>query len=265
MAFHGDSHVITCPGVVIWDGFTRPEDKRNDKTGETFRQYTMSIAIPANAPEAQELNQILTNELNSGEFKGKMPAGGHWGVKPQDPAAFEGALTNHIVVKAITYQICQVYSADSKLLDPMMYGPMIYPGAKVQLLVSARSYNNVSKGVGFWLGGIRIVDAKAPRLAVGGVDAGAAFASVAAPAFGPPGMQPPSTMPPMQAAMQPGAAAPPPLPAVTPHPGFLTPPPPAPPAPVKQMTPAAQGATYEAYVAAGWSDAQLVANGLMVG
>ena len=41
-------------------------------------------------------------------------------------------------------------------------------------------------------------------------------------------------------------------------------PPPAPVAPVRQMTATAQGVTYEAYVAAGWSDAQLVQNGLML-
>jgi len=41
-------------------------------------------------------------------------------------------------------------------------------------------------------------------------------------------------------------------------------PPPAPVAPVRQMTAAANGVTYEAYVAAGWSDAQLVQNGMMM-
>ena len=70
----------------------------------------------------------------------------------------------------------------------------------------------------------------------------------------------------------PAPVAPAPIP-VTPNPGFLQVPPPAPapmapPAapviPVRQMTAAAQGVTYEAYVAAGWSDAQLVQNGLML-
>lgn len=51
----------------------------------------------------------------------------------------------------------------------------------------------------------------------------------------------------------------PPVSVVQPAPDFLNPPPPAGP----RMTPAAT-ATYEAYRAAGWSDAQLVQNGLMV-
>lgn len=73
---------------------------------------------------------------------------------------------------------------------------------------------------------------------------------------------------PMPYAPAPGAPAPIP---VTPNPGFVQvpppapmAPPPAPVAPVRQMTAAAQGVTYEAYVAAGWSDAQLVQNGLML-
>ena len=66
----------------------------------------------------------------------------------------------------------------------------------------------------------------------------------------------------------PGAPAPIP---VTPNPGFVQvpppapmAPPPAPVAPVRQMTAAAQGIPYESYVAAGWSDALLVQNGLML-
>lgn len=55
---------------------------------------------------------------------------------------------------------------------------------------------------------------------------------------------------------------------VTPNPGFVQLPPPvaapvAPVAPVRRMTALAQG-TYEAYIAAGWTDALLVQNNLMV-
>ncbi len=87
----------------------------------------------------------------------------------------------------------------------------------------------------------------------------------AAPAPLPPGGSVPTPYAPV-----PGAPAPIP---VTPNPGFVQvpppapapmAPPPAPAAPVRQMTAAAQGVTYEAYIAAGWSDAQLVQNGLML-
>lgn len=42
--------------------------------------------------------------------------------------------------------------------------------------------------------------------------------------------------------------------------GIVTPPPPP---PAKVMTPAANGVTYEAYIAAGWTDEMLIANGLL--
>jgi hypothetical protein len=65
----------------------------------------------------------------------------------------------------------------------------------------------------------------------------------------------------------PAQAAPAPIP-VIPNPAFVQVPPPAPApvpaAPIRQMTAAANGMSYEAYVAAGWSDAQLVQNGLML-
>jgi hypothetical protein len=55
--------------------------------------------------------------------------------------------------------------------------------------------------------------------------------------------------------------------AVTPHPAFLqpgAPPPPVPTAPpARVMLPKANGATYEAMVAAGWTDALLVQHGMM--
>lgn len=56
---------------------------------------------------------------------------------------------------------------------------------------------------------------------------------------------------------------------VAPDPRFLAVPPPVappvspPPKPARQMTAAANGATYEQYVAAGWSDAQMIQAGLL--
>lgn len=65
---------------------------------------------------------------------------------------------------------------------------------------------------------------------------------------------------PMPAAPVPVAPAPIP---VVPNPGFVQMPPP-PPAPAKQMTAAAQGVSYEAYIAQGWTDALLVQHGMML-
>ena len=52
------------------------------------------------------------------------------------------------------------------------------------------------------------------------------------------------------------------VPPIVPNPAILQPPPP-PAAPARVMLPAAQGATYEAMVAAGWTDALLIQHGMM--
>lgn len=51
---------------------------------------------------------------------------------------------------------------------------------------------------------------------------------------------------------------------VAPNPAFLQVPPPPPAAPKHVMTPAAQGTTYEAMIAAGWNDALLIQHGMML-
>ena len=64
----------------------------------------------------------------------------------------------------------------------------------------------------------------------------------------------------------PAPAAPAPVPTVptVPHTGILQPPaPPVPAAPARVMLPKAGGVSYEQFIAAGWSDAQLVENGMM--
>ncbi|MGJ0509080.1 MAG: hypothetical protein ACR652_18555 [Methylocystis sp.] len=76
-----------------------------------------------------------------------------------------------------------------------------------------------------------------------------------APAPAPPAATPVPGMPPI-----PGAPAPAPAPAaipVVPNPAILTP-------PTKVMTAKANGATYEAMVAAGWTDALLIQEGYLV-
>lgn len=121
---------------------------------------------------------------------------------------------------------------------------------------------------------------------VSGPDAATAFA---APAALPPGASaaplasapmPPASVPALPGAPPVAPAAPP----VTPYPGYMAPgggaplPPAttvaAPPPPVsvpaatashtRAMTALANGATYESFIAAGWSDAQLLANGYIV-
>ena len=96
----------------------------------------------------------------------------------------------------------------------------------------------------------------------------------APPAAGaPPAPMPALPAPPAAAAYSPAPPIPgspivPPMPpvAVAPAPGFLAPPPPlpAPAAPVRQMTAKAGATPYEEYIKAGWTDAVLIAHGMML-
>lgn len=115
---------------------------------------------------------------------------------------------------------------------------------------------------------------------ISGPDAATAFAAPAALPAGASAMPLAASpaMPPVSA-LPGGVSAPPPTPAappVQPYAGFMAPPvtaapPPPPPvsappvtaSPIRTMLPAAQGATYESFIALGWTDAALVANGYM--
>lgn len=283
MAFHGDSHVVTCPCVILWDGITRPEPNDSGKM-----VHSLKLAMLPSAPEYAELNKICKDALTAdAKFRGNMPPNGCYPLQNCDPNKFEGKLAGYVEFNCKTFNGApQVFDVNNKQLDPMFYGPMLYPGALVQVVVHAYTFDNKSKGVALGLDGIRIVDATAPRLPVGGVDAGAAFGGAPAPAVGqaPPFVAPtaqgnqyapavggmaPNAMgaaPPVGA----GTTNPPPLPGapVQPNPGFLNPgaaAPPAPPAPpAKQMTAAANGVTYEQYIAANWTDALLIQHGFML-
>lgn len=236
---YGDNYVITGPGIIMWDGITRPETKKDDK-GQDYLQYSLKVALDSRSLEVQELTHIATAALqNDPKFRGQLPPGGNWPIVPIAPTDFEGKLPSHVSVNGKTTFLPEVFDVNNQKLPPQVYQAMLYPGSTVKLLLSAKSFDNKSKGVKFQLSGIMITDATTPRLPVGGVDAAAAFGG-AAPA-GP---------------AAPPAYAPPPAPVAAPPLG-----PPAVPGPV--MLPAANGMTYEQYKTAGWSDEQMVAAGVM--
>lgn len=72
----------------------------------------------------------------------------------------------------------------------------------------------------------------------------------------------PVSAPPVPGAIAPPVATPPPNTQFVAGPAAAPPPPPAA-APARVMLPAAGGVTYEAYIAGGWTDAQLIAHGKM--
>lgn len=259
MSVHNDGSVVfTCPGIVLWDGINNPD--RNDAEG--YVQHSLKIAIPETAPEKVELEQLATKTLNESEFKGQLPPGGNWPIAAIDLSKFGDSaplLTGRVAINGKTYKgVPPVYDASNQLLNPVQAGQMIYPGAVVKLLVSGKSFNNVSKGIKYQLEGIMIIDATAPKLDVGG---GMSASEVGA----------------VMAGTSPVAPAPAPAP-VAPHPGFVAgaaaaPVPPGPAVPaapaapvpaapaVPVMTALAAGVPYESFIAQGWTDDTLHAAG----
>lgn len=280
--FHDEKHVITGNVVIAWDGVTRPD--ANNATGTTA--HSLKVVLSNADPTLQELSQIATKCLQESEFKGHLPQGGNWPLIAVDPTAHEGHLPAHTAFNTKTYLGApQIVDANGQTLDPMVYGSMLYPGAIVRVLVHAYAFNKAgNKGIAFGLDGVQIVDATAPRLpGAGGIDVTAAFggaAPVAAPAYVPPaapGMAPAPVAPPAYVpSAAPGMPAASGAPAYTPGPATTAAPPafvpPAAPdfltpgggqAP-KQMTAKAAGTTYEQFIAAGWTDAQLIEQGYLL-
>lgn len=224
MAWTDDSHVITCTGVVIWNGLTKPDI--NEKTGN--KSWNLRIAVDPASPEVAELKQLHQKALRDSNKPGVTVARpGNDPISAIEAAKFPELPAHWVCFSAGTIQgapdVMDINGAD---LDPMTYGPQIYNGTKVRLLVHAYAYENVQKGVNFGLDGVQIIDANAPRLSIGAAGMSkdavkAAFAQVAPPAGG----QQPQTPPP---ATQTTAANQPPPP---PHTGYMdagTPPPPPP-------------------------------------
>jgi len=250
-------NVITCPGIILWDGITQPDT--DEKTGAV--SHNLKIAIPETAPEKAELEQLANSTLAASEFKGQFPAGGNWPIMPIDVSKLGDSvplMAGRVAISAKTrLGIPPVYDAAGQELQAMQFGRMIYPGAVVKLLVHCYAFNNKSRGLAYGLDGIQIIDATAPKLDVGGgmsaSQVGAAFAGTSATA-GAPAPAP--------------ASAPAPAP-VQPHHGFVAnagaPVPPNAAAPQHVMTPKANGVTYEAMIAAGWTDELLIQHGMMQG
>lgn len=235
-------NVITCEGIVLWDGLTTPDT--DERTGAPV--HNLTIAIPANAPEAAEIEQMAQRALQDSEFNGVKPTNSKWPTKEVDASRFgkDAALLNgRIAITARTRTGAPpVIDANGQELNAMQYGKMLYPGAIIKLLIHAYAFNATkNKGVSAGLDGVQIIDATAPKLDVGG---GMSASQVSA-AFA-------------------GASAPAPDP-VQPHPDFVANAGGGTGAPQHVMLPAANGATYEALIAAGWTDASLIQHGMMQG
>lgn len=187
MSFHDEDHVLTCVGVIVWDGITEP-DPVKDAQGAIVPgkfSHNLRIAIPDDSPEIAELQKLVKQALANSKVQGVSTSSpGNNPISEIDLDKFP-ELPGHVAFSASTRQGAPaVFNASGKELESMQYGKMMYPGAKVKLLVHAYPYNNKQKGINFGLDGIQVIDGNpttAPRLSIG--SAGLAKSVVAA-AFG---------------------------------------------------------------------------------
>ncbi len=249
-------------------------------------------------------NQAHPNAAQSPQFAWKIEDGDSQipnkkGRKPCDNEGWKG----HWVVKFSGGYAPKCYRQEGAGYVQIMDKGAIKPGHYVEVAFSVEGNGSTSQPGVYLNHSMVCFRAYGPEIVFGPDVASAGFGAAPLPA-GASMTPPPSTAPMPAAPAAQGIPAipgvvPPPLPPagfvpppsvpaptvaapipVTPNPAFVqvpppavgyaapapapTMPPPPPAAPVKQMTPAAGGITYQAYVAAGWSDAQLVQNGLML-
>lgn len=236
--------VRTCSCIVLWDGMTKPEQM--DDGG--FK-HNLRLAIPETAPEFAELQGIANKALMESKWKGALPPNGQMPFAAADVAKFGPLVAGHQTFSAKTYHGApQVFDVNGQVMPPQMYSPMLYAGTKVEVLVSAGAYDNKNKGIGFYLNGITIIDATAPKLDVG---SGPTAAEVTAMMTGQAAGTATSPLVQTPAGALVGTAvqtpAPPP---VTPNHQFV-------------MTAKANGFTREEYNAQGWTDEMLREQGMM--
>lgn len=265
--------------------------KTGPNAGQARVNYFFALAIPkgaephwAHTPWGQQIwaigNQAHPNAAQSPAFAWKIEDGDSQipnkkGRKPCDNEGWRG----HWILKFSGGFAPKVYQQEDAGYVQVMQKDFCKPGYFVEVAFSADGNGSTSQPGVYLNHSMVCFRAYGAEISFGPDVSSAGFGQSALPAGA--SMTPPAGAIPMPQAQAPAAYAPPAVPGmpapipVTPNPAFVQVPPPAAPmapppappapmAPVRQMTAAANGATYEAYVAAGWNDAQLVANGLLV-
>lgn len=165
MAWHDDSHVITCNGTVIWEAITKPD--LIESSGN--QSWNLRVAVDPASPEVAELQELVTRALkNSSKPNVNLTNKGNNPISNIDAAKFPELPSHWVCFSAGTIQGAPpVMDANGAELAPMSYGPKLYNGTIVRLLVHAYAYDNKQKGVNFGLDGVQIIDGAAPRLSIG--------------------------------------------------------------------------------------------------
>lgn len=273
--------------------------KTGPNAGQPRVNYFFALAIPKNPGEThwaqtawgQQIwnvgNQAFPNIAQSPAFAWKIEDGDSQipNKKGRKPCENEG-WKNHWILKFSGGFAPKVYQQEGAGYVQAMQKDFVKPGYFVEVAFSVEGNGSQSQPGVYLNHSMVCFRAYGQEIQFGPDVSSAGFGAAPLPAGA--SMTPPAGAIPMPSAPAAVAPAVPAIPAptaapipVTPNPAFVQVPPPvaaaapvamgvpnvpvAPPAaPAHQMTPAANGIAYEAYIAQGWTDAQLIQNGLML-
>lgn len=276
--------------------------KTGPNAGQPRVNYFFALAIPKNPGEThwaqtawgQQIwnvgNQAFPNIAQSPAFAWKIEDGDSQipNKKGRKPCENEG-WKNHWILKFSGGFAPKVYQQEGAGYVQAMQKDFVKPGYFVEVAFSVEGNGSQSQPGVYLNHSMVCFRAYGQEIQFGPDVSSAGFGAAPLPAGA--SMTPPAGAIPMPSAPAAVAPAVPAMPApsaapipVTPNPAFVQVPPPvaaaapvamgvpnvpvAPPAtpaaPVHQMTPAANGIAYEAYIAQGWTDTQLIQNGLML-
>jgi len=213
-------------------------------------KYSVNILIRKDDPQVAAISQAIQTEI-ANTFPNGFPANGKVCLKenPEYPDYFE------LRTNSMADNPPHVVTLPGA--KPVQDRSKVYAGAEAWFVVSISGYNQaVNKGIGGYINGVGITGAEG---ALGRLDnkpsAEQMFAGIGGGAAVPtPGAGVPTAGTPAPIPGMPAAATAPPVPGM----------PAAPAAPEFQMTEKAQGFTREQYHAQGWTDAQLIEQGMML-
>jgi hypothetical protein len=276
--------------------------KTGPNAGQPRVNYFFALAIPKNPGEThwaqtawgQQIwnvgNQAFPNIAQSPAFAWKIEDGDSQipNKKGRKPCENEG-WKNHWILKFSGGFAPKVYQQEGAGYVQAMQKDFVKPGYFVEVAFSVEGNGSQSQPGVYLNHSMVCFRAYGQEIQFGPDVSSAGFGAAPLPAGA--SMTPPAGAIPMPSAPAAVAPAVPAMPApgaapipVTPNPAFVQVPPPvaaaapvamgvpnvpvvppaAPATPVHQMTPAANGIAYEAYIAQGWTEAQLIQNGLML-
>jgi hypothetical protein len=283
------------PGRLVWGSLYKPRDKDYEgrplvyKTGPDAGKprvtYDIGVAIPkqpgathwahtdwgkviwqaghARVPNAGQLGDAFSWKVQDGDSAVvKQQPGKPPGKAPREREGHAGCW----IVALSSSFAPTIVDARSPKFEPFTQPNAVLPGDYIQVQGNAADNESVGNPGVFLNHNLVAFSGFGQRITTGvdpssvGFQVGTAAGASMTPIGGAMSAAP---------AAPAAAGAPPAAPqvAVAPNPAFAPPPPAAPPAPApaRQMLPAAGGTTYEQFIAAGWTEAQMIQHGKMAG